>query len=59
MQNSKCRMQNEKNESGVMSYIAPELEVIELEVKDVITASPGTETTPKDEIDGIWDFDQG
>ena len=40
-------------------YANPELEVIELEVKDVITASPGTETTPKDEIDGIWDFDQG
>ena len=40
-------------------YANPELEVIELEVKDVITSSPGTETTPKDEIDGIWDLDIG
>ena len=59
MQNSKCRMQNEKNESGVMSYIAPELEVIGLDAMDIITTSPGTETTPKEDNDGIWDFDLG
>ena len=52
-------MQNEKNESGVMSYIAPELEVIGLDAMDIITTSPGTETTPKEDNDGIWDFDQG
>ena len=59
MQNSKCRMQNEKNESVAMSYIAPELEVIELDTMDIITTSPGTETTPKEDNDGIWDFDFG
>ena len=59
MQNSKCRMQNEKNEFGVKDYITPELEVIELEREDIITTSLGTETTPKEDNDGIWDFDLG
>ena len=40
-------------------YIIPALEVIELEAIDIITTSPGTETTPKDDNDGIWDFDLG
>ena len=40
-------------------YNNPELEIIELEVNDLITTSPGTETTPKDEGDGIWDLDIG
>ena len=40
-------------------YIDPELEIIELEVNDVITTSIGTETTPKDDNDGIWDLDIG
>ena len=40
-------------------YINPELEIIELEVNDVITTSLGTETTPKDDNDGIWDLDLG
>ena len=40
-------------------YIYPELEIIELEANDVITTSPGTETTPKDDNDGIWDLDIG
>ncbi len=40
-------------------YINPELEVIELEAEDIITTSIGTETTPKEDNDGIWDFDQG
>ena len=52
-------MQNEKNELVVMSYIAPELEVIGLDAMDIITTSPGTETTPKEDNDGIWDFDLG
>ena len=59
MQNSKFGMQNEKNEFGVMSYMAPELEFIELGREDIITTSPGTETTPKEDNDGIWDFDLG
>ena len=38
-------------------YIDPELEIIELKANDIITTSPGTETTPKEEGDGIWDLD--
>ena len=40
-------------------YMNPELEIIELKANDIITTSPGTETTPKDETDGIWDMDLG
>ena len=40
-------------------YNNPELEIIELEVNDIITTSLGTETTPKDDGDGIWDLDIG
>ena len=40
-------------------YITPELEIIELEREDIITTSLGTETTPKEDNDGIWDFDLG
>ena len=40
-------------------YIDPELEIIELEANDIITTSLGTETTPKDDNDGIWDLDIG
>lgn len=40
-------------------YILPELEIIKIESSDIITTSPGTETTPKDETDGIWDLDFG
>ena len=38
-------------------YVNPEFEVIALEVNDIISTSLGTETTPKDESDGIWDLD--
>ena len=37
-------------------YYTPELEAIQFEEDDIITTSPGTETTPKDENDGIWDM---
>ena len=40
-------------------YILPELEIIKIESSDIITTSPGTETTPKDETVGIWDLDFG
>ena len=40
-------------------YTVPELEIVELDMTDIITTSPGTETTPKDETDGIWDLDLG
>ena len=38
-------------------YILPKLDIVELKKDDVVTTSPGTETTPKDDNDGIWDFD--
>jgi hypothetical protein len=37
-------------------YLNPEIEIVELSAEDIITTSPGTETTPKDENDGIWDL---
>ena len=40
-------------------YNYPEIEVTKLENWDVITTSPGTETTPRDESDGVWDLDFG
>ena len=40
-------------------YVNPELEIIELDADYIITTSPGTETTPKDDNDGIWDLDIG
>ena len=40
-------------------YINPEIEVVELQVNDIITSSPGTETPPYEENDGIWDLSIG
>ena len=40
-------------------YISPEIDIVEIETGDIITTSPGTETTPKDDNDGIWDLDLG
>ena len=40
-------------------YLNPELEIVELEVDDIISTSIGTETTPKEDNDGIWDLDIG
>ena len=37
-------------------YNNPELEIIKLDVTDIITTSLGTETTPKEDNDGIWDL---
>ena len=37
-------------------YSNPTLEVVQIDSYDIITTSPGTETTPKDENDGIWDL---
>ena len=38
------------------NYMNPEFEIVKLSEEDIITTSPGTETTPKDENDGIWDM---
>ena len=40
-------------------YMNPKIEVVDVDTQDIITTSPGTETTPKDETDGIWDMDIG
>ena len=40
-------------------YENPEFEIIKISAEDVITTSPGTETSPKDENDGIWDLEIG
>ena len=40
-------------------YNNPELEITLLNADDIITTSPGTETTPKEDNDGIWDLDLG
>ena len=40
-------------------YNIPNLEIVDIEINDIITTSPGTETTPKDDNDGIWDLDLG
>ena len=40
-------------------YIIPTIEKIDICKEDIIMTSPGTETTPKDETDGIWDLELG
>ena len=40
-------------------YVSPEIEIVEIKYLDIITTSLGTETTPKDDNDGIWDLDLG
>ena len=37
-------------------YMNPEIEVVELLNKDIITTSQGTETPWYEENDGIWEF---
>ena len=40
-------------------YETPEIEVINLKSLDIIRTSIGTETSKRDEADGIWDFEIG
>ena len=37
-------------------YETPEFDVTLLVEEDIITTSPGTETSKRDENDGIWDL---
>lgn len=37
------------------NYKNPEIELIKIDEDNIITTSPGTETTPKDELDGSWE----
>jgi len=46
-----------KGENRMKKYVDPEIEIVKLSAEDIITSSPGTETTPKEENDGIWDLD--
>lgn len=41
------------------NYMLPEIEIILTDTDDIITTSPGTETTPKEDNDGIWDLELG
>ena len=36
-------------------YIYPEFEAVEIDVTDIISTSPGTETDIMDETDGSWE----
>ena len=45
-----------KGEKEMKVYNNPKFEIVELSAEDIITTSPGTETTPKDEGDGLWDL---
>ena len=40
-------------------YETPEIEIVNLESLDIIRTSIGTETSKRDEADGIWDFEIG
>ena len=40
-------------------YENPKFEVVELKINDIITTSPGTETSIQDETDGSWDLNVG
>ena len=40
-------------------YINPEMEIVEIDVTDIITTSPGTETDIMDENDGSWEVGLG
>ena len=37
-------------------YMNPEIEVVEIQAKDILTTSPGTETPWYEETDGIWEL---
>ena len=38
-------------------YNNPEIEVTKVAYEDIITTSPGTTTTPRDENDGNWELE--
>ena len=37
-------------------YLNPEIEVVEIQVNDILTTSPGPETPWYEENDGIWEL---
>ena len=40
-------------------YMNPEIEVVEIQVTDILTTSPGTETPWYEESDGVWELNVG
>ena len=40
-------------------YMNPEFEMVEIDVEDIISTSPGTETDIMDETDGNWEIGIG
>ena len=48
-----------KEVETMKNYTNPEIEIVEINTSDIITTSPGTETSPKDETDGVWDLNIG
>lgn len=38
-------------------YNCPIIDIIKIENTDIVTTSLGTETTPTDEEDGIWEVE--
>ena len=48
-------MESERREQ-MKKYVNPEIEVVEMNEKDVITTSFGLETPWYEEGDGIWEF---
>ena len=40
-------------------YMNPEFEMVEIDVEDIISTSPGTETDIVDETDGNWEIGIG
>ena len=54
MEKGKLKVENE-----MRKYTNPKFEMVEIDVADIITTSPGTETTPEDETDGNWEIGLG
>ena len=52
MENVKLKVEN-----CIKKYVSPEAEVVKVMTSDIITTSPGTETPPYEENDGIWELE--
>ena len=48
-----------KEVEKMKNYTNPEIEIVEIKSADIITTSPGTETSRYEESDGIWDLSIG
>ena len=48
-----------KEVETMKNYTNPEIEIVEINTSNIITTSPGTETSRHEESDGIWDLSIG